>query len=89
MASLFVASNAYGMARQTVMFFEVAKTRDLEPLASSKHSHDLILLTRTASLLYPLMNILADIMLVHRCYLLWGSRRFILYALGGTAFVLN
>ncbi|KAK1218155.1 hypothetical protein PQX77_019175 [Marasmius sp. AFHP31] len=35
------------------------------------------------------MNILADIMLVHRCYILWGSRQLILYTLGGASLVLN
>ncbi|KAK1221979.1 hypothetical protein PQX77_015201 [Marasmius sp. AFHP31] len=89
-ASLSVASQAYGMLQQAIIVFDAAKTQDLEPLARYA-AHDLgePFWIITGDLLYPLMNILADIMLVHRCYILWGSRSFILYALGGTSLVLN
>ncbi|KAK1217558.1 hypothetical protein PQX77_019787 [Marasmius sp. AFHP31] len=74
-ASLYVALNAYGIAQQSVIEFDAAKTQDLEPFARYTVQGDSKrFLWETADLLYPLMNILADIMLVHRCYILWGSR---------------
>ncbi|KAK1230384.1 hypothetical protein PQX77_006529 [Marasmius sp. AFHP31] len=77
-ASLYVASNAYGIVQQTIIQFDAAKTQDLEPLVRHAGYGDSgTTFWGTINLLYPLMNILADIMLIHRCYILWGSRRFI------------
>ncbi|KAK1229644.1 hypothetical protein PQX77_007280 [Marasmius sp. AFHP31] len=35
------------------------------------------------------MNALADIMLIHRCYIIWGSNRILLYALSVVGIILN
>ncbi|KAK1221602.1 hypothetical protein PQX77_015615 [Marasmius sp. AFHP31] len=75
-ASLYVALYAYGIAHESVIEFDAAKMQDLEPFARYMVQGDSIefLWGTSTDLLYPLMNILADIMLVHRCYILWGSR---------------
>ncbi|KAJ8079709.1 hypothetical protein PM082_016530 [Marasmius tenuissimus] len=42
-----------------------------------------------AALTSTIMNALADIMLIHRCYIVWGSKKILLNPLGLAAFVLN
>ncbi|KAK1220539.1 hypothetical protein PQX77_016679 [Marasmius sp. AFHP31] len=92
-ATLYVASDIYSTTQQAIIDFEAAKTQDLEPLArylnQDGDSGRILWGIITTTLSFPLMNVLADIMLVHRCYILWGYKGFILYILGGAAFVLN
>ncbi|EEB89360.1 hypothetical protein MPER_12551 [Moniliophthora perniciosa FA553] len=62
----------------TVMYFTTIETRDISP-ALKYFSHNT---GRTAirSILYltpVLLNLVAETMLIHRCYLIWGSRKWV------------
>ncbi|KAJ8077834.1 hypothetical protein PM082_002274 [Marasmius tenuissimus] len=94
--SLFVLANIYvwaavwGMARQTILYFRAAKTRDYEPLAEYLvHDNTKIIWAGLTNLSGYFMNVVADIMLIHRCYVLWGSKKIFLYGLALVAFVIN
>ncbi|KAK1234427.1 hypothetical protein PQX77_002367 [Marasmius sp. AFHP31] len=90
LGSLCVASQAYDFTRQAIIEFRAAKTQDLEPLENYlNHDKGQTISISIMSGAFTVMNALADLMLIHRCYILWGSNKVILYLLGGAAIVLN
>ncbi|KAG7100281.1 hypothetical protein E1B28_002054 [Marasmius oreades] len=90
LANIYVWSVVWGMVRQTIIYFQAAKTQDYEPLAEYLvHDNRKTVWTALTNLSGIFMNCVADIMLIHRCYVLWGSNRIFLYVLAFIAFVLN
>ncbi|ESK87664.1 hypothetical protein Moror_1886 [Moniliophthora roreri MCA 2997] len=79
---LFVFSTAYVvietvyLVRDSIICFTAVKTRDYEPLVDY-WTHDSYKTALVAFiLLIPIiLNIVAEYMLIHRCYLIWSSRK--------------
>ncbi|KAK1223956.1 hypothetical protein PQX77_013164 [Marasmius sp. AFHP31] len=89
-ATLYIASETFGETRQAVILFRAAKTREFEPLVRYLNQDNLATVWITiSSFVGTFMNALADIMLIHRCYILWESSRIVLYTLGTVGTILN
>ncbi|KAJ8077912.1 hypothetical protein PM082_002353 [Marasmius tenuissimus] len=90
LGSIFVASEVYGCTRQAIIDFRAAKTQDFGPLEKYMDVDVGVTVWECLSnFSATLMNVFADVMLIHRCYILWGSSKILLYIVGGAAFVLN
>ncbi|KAK1228016.1 hypothetical protein PQX77_008958 [Marasmius sp. AFHP31] len=90
LGTVYFVSTMIGVARQTVIGFRATKSRDLEPLwRYVQHDTGANACVTMAALTSAIMNALADIMLIHRCYIVWGSKKVLLYPLSFSAFVLN
>ncbi|KAK1223918.1 hypothetical protein PQX77_013197 [Marasmius sp. AFHP31] len=90
LATLFVSAEAFGLTRQSIVYFRALKARDYEPLNEYLLQDD----GRTTwvamiSFSFSFMNAIADVMLIHRAYILWESNRIMLYALALPAFAIN
>ncbi|KAK1217926.1 hypothetical protein PQX77_019401 [Marasmius sp. AFHP31] len=70
--------------------FRASKTRELEPVVKYLRDDDIATAWVTVvGLTAALMNVIADIMLIHRCYIVWESSRILLYSLSSAASILN
>uniref|UniRef100_A0A0W0FIF3 G-protein coupled receptors family 1 profile domain-containing protein n=1 Tax=Moniliophthora roreri TaxID=221103 RepID=A0A0W0FIF3_MONRR len=74
-STVYVVIETVSLVRDSIICFTAVKTRDYEPLVDY-WAHDNY---KTASaafmLLIPIiLNITAEAMLIHRCYLIWDSR---------------
>jgi len=50
---------------------------------------DVMLVSTHSTPILPVCQLSFGFNQIHRCYILWGSNKFVLYALGGAAFILN
>ncbi|KAL0059265.1 hypothetical protein AAF712_014015, partial [Marasmius tenuissimus] len=90
LATLFTGAEAWGLTRQAVIEFDAAKTRDYNRFLQYRIQDNL----KTAwigilDVCFPVMNAIADWMLIHRCYIVWDTNRIVLYPLVLIAIVLN
>ncbi|KAJ8073049.1 hypothetical protein PM082_019917 [Marasmius tenuissimus] len=90
LATLFAGTEAWGLTRQAVVEFDTAKTKDYDRFLQYRIKDGL----KTAwvgilDICQPLMNAVADWMLIHRCYIVWNTNRIVLYPLVLIATVLN
>lgn len=90
LATISVAVNTWGISQQALLCFHAATTKDYLPLikylVGQNGEFPYVLTTNIVS---NLMNSIADVMLVHRCYVLFSYKKFILYPLASAAVVLN
>ncbi|KAK1223224.1 hypothetical protein PQX77_013903 [Marasmius sp. AFHP31] len=90
LASITIGFEVFGEINQTLVGFRALKTRDLEPLVRyMQHDSGQTAWITATGVIPAVMNAIADIMLIHRCYVVWGSNRILLYVLIGGAFVSN
>ncbi|KAK1223924.1 hypothetical protein PQX77_013203 [Marasmius sp. AFHP31] len=90
LATFYVVPSAVGLARQSAIVFTAAKTREYEPLlAYLEQDAGATAWVSITDITGDLMNALADLMLIHRCYIVWGSNKVLLYTFIVGAFVLN
>ncbi|KAG7088994.1 hypothetical protein E1B28_012940 [Marasmius oreades] len=89
LASIRVVLDTYGYTRQAIIDFLAAKTRDYEPLDNYLGDDGQITWLSIVNNVAVCMNVVADLMLIHRCYILWGSRRVLLYTLGAVTIAIN
>ncbi|KAJ8077867.1 hypothetical protein PM082_002308 [Marasmius tenuissimus] len=85
-----VVTETFSLSRQAIIYYRASRTRDFGPLV--EYLQQDIGKTVCGSLLAftaTFMNIIADIMMVHRCYIIWGSNRILGYTLGLVALSLN
>ncbi|KAK1224367.1 hypothetical protein PQX77_012728 [Marasmius sp. AFHP31] len=89
-ASVYVALDILGTTRQAVIEFHAAKTQDFNPLIKYLYQDTLkTVWAATTSFAAMFMNALADVMLIHRCYVLWGFSKIVLFTLGSVGIILN
>ncbi|ESK84953.1 hypothetical protein Moror_9235 [Moniliophthora roreri MCA 2997] len=73
-----------------IVSFVAAKTKEYEPFTEYATSYQLKTIRNSIIvLLAPLINITADSMLIHRCYIIWGSLRRVAFPLIFGSFVVN
>ncbi|KAJ8077627.1 hypothetical protein PM082_002059 [Marasmius tenuissimus] len=93
LASLYVVSETVGLTRQAVVEFRALRTGDYDSLMRYLRAPGddpaKIAWVAIDGPACTLMNAIADVMLIHRCYILWGSKKIMLYVLGVAAFVIN
>uniref|UniRef100_A0A0W0G6K0 Uncharacterized protein n=1 Tax=Moniliophthora roreri TaxID=221103 RepID=A0A0W0G6K0_MONRR len=75
-STLYVASHTVNLIRSTIISFNTVKTGDYREIINFTH-HDAGKTVNYSleSLLPVFLNIAADYMLIHRCYLIWGSKK--------------
>ncbi|KAK1234070.1 hypothetical protein PQX77_002736 [Marasmius sp. AFHP31] len=90
-ASLYVVMEVLGLIRQSLLLYRASSTRELEPLVNylQNTSRETVATVFIANLVSTFMNAIADLMLVHRCYVLWGSNKFLLGAIMTVVLALN
>ncbi|KAJ8079607.1 hypothetical protein PM082_011194 [Marasmius tenuissimus] len=90
LATIYVGTNVWGYTRQATIYFEATKTRSYDPLLRYLHGDvGKSALFGTVSLNVAFMNIIADWMLIHRCYVIWESNKVALYSFSSIAIILN
>ncbi|ESK93816.1 hypothetical protein Moror_13066 [Moniliophthora roreri MCA 2997] len=77
LSTIFVVTQTVVSVLDTVVYFTAIKTRDYSP-ARKHFSNTGIAAVRSITYLTPiLLNLVAETMLIHRCYLIWGSRKWV------------
>ncbi|ESK93528.1 hypothetical protein Moror_1642 [Moniliophthora roreri MCA 2997] len=76
LSTVFVAAKTVEEVRRSIFLFTTLQTGDYEPLLN----YLTIDVTKTVifallNIVAVLMNIAAELMLIHRCYLIWGSKK--------------
>ncbi|KAJ8077910.1 hypothetical protein PM082_002351 [Marasmius tenuissimus] len=90
LATMYVASSTTGYAKQATVNFRASRTRNYGPLVKFLGRNTWKTVWATMSGFSNMsMNAIADIMLVHRCYVLWGSNKILLCFLASVAVVIN
>ncbi|KAJ8073050.1 hypothetical protein PM082_019918 [Marasmius tenuissimus] len=90
LATLFTGTEAWGLTRQAVIEFDAAKTKDYNRFLQYRIKDDLkTTWVGVLNICSPVMNAIADWMLIHRCYIVWNMNKFVLYPLALIAIVLN
>ncbi|KAJ8092875.1 hypothetical protein PM082_023508 [Marasmius tenuissimus] len=90
LGTLFVSAYLWTSILSTVIFYKAVKAQDLTPMLEYlRHNVQKTATGGIMNLVYDLMNALADLMLIHRCYIIWDSNKFVLYLLAFLSFVLN
>ncbi|KAJ8085439.1 hypothetical protein PM082_004255 [Marasmius tenuissimus] len=89
--TIFVTFNAVGLIHQTIIMYEAVKTREWEPLLNYLADNDTIGIMWYVALDVAIvgMNVIADWMLIHRCYVIWESRKMIAYPLAIISVIIN
>ncbi|KAL0575369.1 hypothetical protein V5O48_006600 [Marasmius crinis-equi] len=76
--------------RQAAIDHRAGTTKELDELLAFLHGDalktGLIVVTDNVPLI---MNVVADAMLIHRCYVIWGYRKIVGYSLGVLSFMIN
>ncbi|KAG7094282.1 hypothetical protein E1B28_007886 [Marasmius oreades] len=88
--TVLVVIEAWGLSSRTIAEFKSATTTDHSPVidylvADSKSGS----WNSATAFFTTFMNAIADSMLVHRCYSVWNSNKYVLYPLAFIAFILN
>ncbi|KAJ8075320.1 hypothetical protein PM082_019658 [Marasmius tenuissimus] len=88
--TLYVAGYTMQQFRQVITQYEAARTRNLDNLIEDLFK-DPVIDTGFAiwAIAVILMNAVADCTLVHRCYVVWNSRKLVLYPLAFFSFAIN
>ncbi|KAG7092919.1 hypothetical protein E1B28_009224 [Marasmius oreades] len=90
MATLVVATETYSYVRESILEFKGLKTKDYFPFVNYGQGEVTKTIPYTISnVVLVLMNAVADSTLIYRCYIIWGSRKIVLYPLAFIAFVIN
>ncbi|KAJ8085606.1 hypothetical protein PM082_004424 [Marasmius tenuissimus] len=90
LATAFVISTGWSAIRQTIICYDAIKTNNYIPLLEYLKGDSLkATLFAVPNIVFALMNALADVMLIHRCYIVWGSKMFMLYLFVLIAFIIN
>ncbi|KAG7086036.1 hypothetical protein E1B28_003557 [Marasmius oreades] len=90
LATLANICEATGLIQQAVLLLSVLKSKDYFRLIRYlQHDAGKTALSVILNLTNVVMNVIADFMLIHRCYSIWGSNELMLYSLGLIAFVIN
>ncbi|ESK93529.1 hypothetical protein Moror_1643 [Moniliophthora roreri MCA 2997] len=76
LSTVFVAAKTMDEVRRSIFLFTTLQTGDYEPLLN----YLTIDVTRTVAvgllnIVAALINIAAELMLIHRCYIIWGSKK--------------
>ncbi|KAL0060698.1 hypothetical protein AAF712_012521 [Marasmius tenuissimus] len=88
--TIFVTFNAVGLIHQTIIMYEAVKTREWEPLLNYLADNDTIgIMCVALDVAIVGMNVIADWMLIHRCYVIWESRKMIAYPLAIISVIIN
>ncbi|KAJ8085437.1 hypothetical protein PM082_004253 [Marasmius tenuissimus] len=88
--TIHVVFHSTATAYQAVKDFEAAKTKDWDEFMKYLNGTELKSATVIGSDLTAfLMNVIADCMLIHRCYVVWESRKSILYPLAFLSVAVN
>ncbi|KAG7094239.1 hypothetical protein E1B28_007844 [Marasmius oreades] len=90
LATIYTSIETWGVSRQTFIGFHSATTGDYAPLVQYLKGDD----RRSAwnaitAIVSNLMNSLAASMLIHRCYVIFDSNKFVIFPLSFVACVLN
>ncbi|KAJ8077829.1 hypothetical protein PM082_002269 [Marasmius tenuissimus] len=88
LATVHVIAVTFGLSKQSLLDFTALKRRDFESLLNYLR-HDDSAWVSIANFSSSFMNIITDIMLVHRCYVIWDSPKALLYTLAAAAFATN
>ncbi|KAF9254791.1 hypothetical protein L218DRAFT_832757, partial [Marasmius fiardii PR-910] len=91
LATLYTAVQTWGTCRQTLLAFNAATAKDYTSYIQYPHGDDrktACEYVKTLILNFHCSSI-ADTMLIHRCYIIFNSNKFILYPLISVAFILN
>ncbi|KAJ8079408.1 hypothetical protein PM082_021916 [Marasmius tenuissimus] len=90
LATTCIAIETFVVVSQALLVFHASKTRDFGPLLKYlQHDDGEIAAGSVYTIASTTVNAVADIMLIHRCYIVWGSNKILLYTLSSVAFVLN
>uniref|UniRef100_A0A0W0EZK2 Uncharacterized protein n=1 Tax=Moniliophthora roreri TaxID=221103 RepID=A0A0W0EZK2_MONRR len=73
LSTAFVVDYTIGALEESSAFFTAVKILDDQPLVD--YSHRKTTLTALYFLIPILLNVTAEYMLIHRCYVIWGSRK--------------
>ncbi|KAF9256590.1 hypothetical protein L218DRAFT_188768 [Marasmius fiardii PR-910] len=89
LATFYTAAYVWGVSRQTMIYFKAATTKDytalLDYLAFNEKKTAWFSILNLAA---TFMNVVADIMLIHRCCIIWQSR-IVMYLLASIAVFVN
>ncbi|KAF9256572.1 hypothetical protein L218DRAFT_191657 [Marasmius fiardii PR-910] len=89
LATLGMATCAWGLSWQTMIKFKAATTKDYTPFLKYLNSDERkSLWASTTNFASCMMNVIADSMLIHRCCVIWQSR-IMMYLLAFLAVVVN
>ncbi|KAK1223920.1 hypothetical protein PQX77_013199 [Marasmius sp. AFHP31] len=90
LATLTVASKAFGLTRQSVIHFRALRTRDFGPVVKYlAHDNAKFASAISGNISSTFMAALADLMLIHRCYVIWGSSKIMMYTLAFMAVTIH
>ncbi|KAG7086146.1 hypothetical protein E1B28_002105 [Marasmius oreades] len=90
LATIYIAMNTWGNFLEAVVLFSAASSKDYTPLVMYLEGDvQKGVWSTTTSVISNLMNSIADLMLIHRCYIIWNSKKLVLYPLALIAFILN
>ncbi|KAF9263187.1 hypothetical protein L218DRAFT_999837 [Marasmius fiardii PR-910] len=90
LATIYTAIETWGLSRQTFISFSATTTGDYAPLLQYVTGDvEGIVWGGIQSFISTLMNTIVDAMLIHRCYVIFNSDKFILYPLVFVAIILN
>ncbi|KAG7087577.1 hypothetical protein E1B28_013531 [Marasmius oreades] len=88
--TLYVAGYTMQQFRQVMIQYEAARTRKLDHLIEDLFKDRAIDVGFSMwAIVVVLMNAVADCTLVHRCYVVWDSRKLVLYPLAFLSFAIN
>ncbi|KAK1219997.1 hypothetical protein PQX77_017259 [Marasmius sp. AFHP31] len=85
-----VAVNSLGYIHQAIVEFEALKAEDWDGLRQYlRRDTTKTVWIMMANAVIILMNAIADCMLIHRCYVVWASRKVVLLPLAALSFAIN
>ncbi|KAJ8083100.1 hypothetical protein PM082_008968 [Marasmius tenuissimus] len=88
--TVYAGLNAWEYSREASIQFGAASTKDYGPFRTFLFGDfGKIAWSTTVSMISNFMNVIADTMLIHRCYVIWNSNKLVLCPLVFIAFVLN
>ncbi|KAK1228272.1 hypothetical protein PQX77_008687 [Marasmius sp. AFHP31] len=88
--TVYTGLSAWEYSRETSVQFGAASTKDYGPFVTFLlEDVGKVAWSAIASMTSNFMNVIADTMLIHRCYVIWNSNKLVLYPLVFVAFVVN
>ncbi|KAF9258914.1 hypothetical protein L218DRAFT_705626 [Marasmius fiardii PR-910] len=88
--TIFIGFTAMGYTRQAIIEFQVVETKNWDRYVSYAYSDTVATVwVAVSSVITILMNVMADCMLIHRCHIIWDSRKSVLYPLVVVSFIIN
>ncbi|KAG7098057.1 hypothetical protein E1B28_000031 [Marasmius oreades] len=90
LATIYIVSQVWATFGQASIGFHAATTKDYASVIQYLKGDDgKIAWVGTLDIVSNLMNSIADIMLIHRCYRIFNSNKLVLFTLGFSACILN